>query len=298
MKTYEEMTRSVLNKLQTRKAAQKRRNSKLFLTAACLCSIALAVSLLGKIDFFEDPDGDIRLEGTVTNATDDNFSATSGSENEAPRLVLLCSASKGETPVTMKENIKIPYKAELRVRDISSMTEEEVKQVSQEENAYIDELFGKCSVGNGYSRYKLDNVLVTTISIGEFGIKLDDMVARIRVSVTENGAVISFPRVEGCKTSAYTFKEDQQLLIDIDGESLKECLAENGLDTLGLCWNISPWAVVKLDETPDMDLSQFSDRITITIDYTDGRVEEATILMLVDSNGQISTILEGTTVTA
>lgn len=179
------------------------------------------------------------------------------------------------------------------------MTEEEKRQLGKDEVAYIGKMWGDLADESGFGRYMLDNVMVTTISVGEFGIKLDnmDMVARIRVSVTENGTLLSFPRVEGCKTSAYTFEDGQQLLIDIDGESLKECLMQNERDTLGLFWTISPWSVTKLDKDPDMDLSRFSDRITITIDYTDGRAEETTVLMLVDSNGQISAMLEGTTVT-
>ena len=47
-----------------------------------------------------------------------------------------------------------------------------------------------------------------------------------------------------------------------------------------------------------MDLSLFSDEITIQIDYTDGRTERSVIHMLVDSSGQISAVLEGTEIRA
>ena len=297
MKSYEEMTRSVLDKAQICKAAQKRRNSGVVIVAACVCCAVLTVTLAVQKD--RQPGADIKLEASTT-VSQNEPSEVVGVDAVSPRLVLLCAPSRNDTPRVMEEKIKIPYNGELRVSDISGMTEEEKRQLGKEEAAYIENLWGDFANESGFGRYMLDNVMVTTISVGEFGIRLDamDMVSRIRVSVTENGSIISYPRVEGCKTSAYTFEDDQQLIIDIDGESLKESLAQNGRDTLGLFWNISPWSVTKLDKDPDMDLSQFSDRITITIDYTDGRVEETTVLMLVDSNGQISAMLEGTTVAA
>lgn len=301
MKSYEEMAHSVLRKAQAYKAKQTRRNRSVFVAATCLCCMALVIALVGKR---EKPQTDLPLDNSPTSKTnvflDNNTTSTAGTteaeSDNKPRLVLLCAASQNDIPVVMREMIKLPYKAELRVRDISNASKEEKEQIIKEEDAYLDGLFGGNMAENGYARYSLDNALVTTIHLGTFEIKPEnlDTIARIRATVTENGMLISYPRAKESHTSAYTFEDGAELVIDIDGEHLKQALVENERDTLLLHWNISPWAVTKLDKDPGMDLSAFSDRITITVDYTDGRAEIMTIQMLVDSNGQISAMLEGT----
>lgn len=294
MKTYEEMTESVLNKAKNQIACRKRGFTNIALACACLCCIILVVTLFGEIGTPDMPNGDVLMEEAFTNQATEPLGAATGPETDSPKLILLCADSNDASPQIMKQKIMIPYKAELRVLKTAGMNEEEKHQACEKENAYISEMWGDLADESGFGRYTLDNVMVTTISVGTLGIKVNDWdnIARICASVTENGTLLSFPRVEECKTSAYTFKEDEQLLMEIDGKRLKECLAENGRDFLGLFWTVSPWSVTKLDKNPDMDLSEFSDRITITIEYTDGSIETATILMLVDGNGKISAMLE------
>lgn len=300
MKTYKEMTDSVFSKAQNQIARRKRRVTSFTLVCACLCCIILVVTLFGDIGTPDMPNGDVSMEEAVTNQATEPFGETNGSETESPKLIFLCADSNNASPQIMEQKIMIPYKAELRVLKTAGMNKEEKHQACEKENAYVSEMWGDLVDESGFGRYTLDNVMVTTVSVGALGIKVNDWdsIARICASVTENGTLLSFPRVDGSKTSAYTFKEDEQLLMEIDGKHLKECLAENGRDFLGLFWNISPWSVTKLDKDPDMDLSQFSDRITITIEYTDGGIETATILMLVDGNGKISAMLEGSEITA
>lgn len=320
MKTYEEMTQSVMKKAQTHRAYQKRRNSNLALIMVCACCVAVSVVFINYTN----------REDNREIALNDSSTATLA-DNSTPRLVLLCATSDKEPPRVMEERVKIPYQTELRIRHITGMTEEEISQVEKEETAYTSKLFGLFTEPRAYSRYVLDNILVTTISIGEFEIKLNDMdkVERFRISTTENGMLLTYPDVKlyehhvsgylegqslyietdgdiivqsrpaGPKSESSqdnTAKEDEQLHIDVDGERLKEMLAEKGLDTLGVFWHISPWAVTQLDKDPKMDLSQFSDRITIRIDYTDGRVEVTTICMEIDSSGKVYAILEGTVI--
>lgn len=301
MKTYEEMTKSVMDKAQTRRAAQRRRNNTLILTATCFCLLLVTAVMAGGLT--DDKDSGVKLENPVVSTTNKltiTNKPTISTEIAEPRVVLLCASRDGATTQILEEKIKVPYKAQVRVRDVTGMTEEERKKVAEEEAAYISEIIDLEAFGNGYGRYSLDNVIVTTISEGQFGIKLNDIdaVARIRASVTENGMLMSYPRVEGCKTSAYTFAEDQQLLIDIDGEHLKQTLADNALDTLNLLWNLSPWTVPKIDEDPDMDLSQFRDKITIWIDYKDGREETFIISVELDSDGNVYAVLEETVIHA
>lgn len=308
MKTYEQMTQSVLDKAKTQKAAQRRRNNCLGLVAAGLCCIVLTITLFGRQKTPDIPQTDLSV------------SSTDSIDTAKPRIVLLCAASDKEEPKVMEERVITPYQAELRVRDITGMTEEQIHKIGEEEATYISKMFGTCSDNKAYGQYVLDNAFVTTISLGEFGIKLNDidMVARLRVTTTENGILHSYPdlnaynnyteieRIEGdtiyINTDDFeqspilprTLEDRQQLHIDVDGKRLKEILARDKKDMLGLFWHISPWAVRKLNEDPQMDRSQFSDQITIRIEYTDGRVELTKIRMQIDSEGKVCAVLKGT----
>lgn len=289
MKTYEQMTQSIIKKVQVHKAEQRKRRTAIASSVACVCFLALLGALIGKTaDVYS---GDVTLANPTVSSKNPFQDAI-----VTPRVTLLCASSENNAFQVMEEKVKLPYKAELRVRSIAGMTETEKTELGKEEAAYISKMWGDYANESGFGRYMLDNVMVTTISVGEFGLKLDelDKVNRVRITVSENGMLISYPRVENGKTSAYTFEDGQQLQIDIAGDSLKACLAEKDRDTLGLFWQVSPWAVTKLDDDPDMDLSLLSDKITIWIDYTDGREEITTVNMKIDSDGKIYAVLEGT----
>ena len=295
MKSYKEMTESVLNKAHMQRMRTKRRIRNLTLAGAGLCCIILTAALFSPVKMPSAPSSDMPVKPDTEPVTE-GTSVMNPPETISSGFVLLCADSENGKAKILEQSIMIPYNAEIRVLKTEGLTDAEKRQVYEKENAYVSKLWGDLADESGFGRYKLDRVMVTTISVGTLGIKVAnwDTVARIRASVTENGALLSFPRVDGCHTSAYTFKEGEQLLMDIDGEDLKQCLAESERDFLGLFWHISPWAVTKLDKDPDMNLSQFSDQITIKIDFIDGSTEEATIHMLVDENGKISVMLAGT----
>lgn len=295
MKTYEEMTQSVMDKVQTRRAAQRRRNNTLMLTAASFCLIMVSALMVGKLTDV-DHSGVVVTNPTVVTTNTPVINV----QVDKPRFTLLCASRDGSTAQVLEEKIKVPYRAEVCVWKVAGMSKEERQKIINEKNAYVNQVIGSDKPDNSCGWYSLDNVLVTTICEGQFGIKLNDIdaVTRVRVGVTEQGMLMSWPRAEASRTSAYTFSEDQTLMIDIDGDALKQRLEQSNLDTLNLIWNLSPWAVVKIDKDPDMDLSQFSDKITIWINYKDGREEVSTISIQLDSVGNVYAMLEETVINA
>lgn len=214
MKTYEEMTKSVMEKAEIHKEIRRvrRRNTAVALTT-CACCLALAAISGGMLKDASNSDripttGNSVMQSVQVHIEKDEVTAPEQIDTQPeapvvngskPRITLLCAASNGATPKAMVEKIKIPRTGELRVSNIAGMTEAEKHQLGKDEAVYIAEMWGELADESGYGRYMLDNVMVTTISVGEFGIKMDDvdMVSRIRISVTENGVLISYPRVEG-----------------------------------------------------------------------------------------------------
>ena len=295
MKTYEETTRSVLEKVRIRRATQKRRKNSLVLTTVSLCLVATSVILLGKQPKVNAP-GAVQQDHTVATTAPPAVNIQPGQ----PRFTLLCASRDGTASRVLEERIKVPFRAQVCVWNVAGMSKEERQKIINEKNAYVNQVIGNDKPDNSCGWYSLDNVLVTTICEGQFGIKLNDIdtVARIRVGVTEQGMLMSWPRAEASRTSAYAVSEDQTLMIDIAGDTLKQRLEQSDLDTLNLIWNLSPWAVLKIEKDPDIDLSQFHDKITIWIDYKDGTQEISTISVQLDSEGNVYAILEGTEIKA
>ena len=129
MKTYEEMTRSVIEKVQKRKAAQKRRNN-IVLTAVGFCLILVSAVLVGRSTEGNAPD--FSQEDPIGITMNDTTQNTGSIQMEKPRFTLLCASSGDGSPEIMTEWVKVPCRAEIRVRDVSGMTEEERQELIQE----------------------------------------------------------------------------------------------------------------------------------------------------------------------
>ena len=295
MKTYEEMTRSVMEKAQIRRSAQRRRNGMLGFTAIGVCCVMLSLALL------DTPDDPQNLHVTLQQLPSGTATATPSEEKEGvarvlPRHLLLCAGAENDTPKVMEENIKVPYNAELRVRDVAGMTAEERKAVIEEEDAYIHRLLGENADESGWSRYCRDNVIITMIQQGSISIAFDDIetVANARISVTQNGYIF-YPRISGLK---YTQWDETGLTVEVNGDALRKGLAMLEKDNFEMYWQFATGVADQIDADPNMDLSQLSDRITVEIAYTDGRVEVSTICVEVDSTGKVNAVLEETRISA
>ena len=311
MKGYEEMTRCVQEKAKERQAVNKRRNNRINMIAVLGCCALLTVVSISKKN--ERGLGEIKMQNIGTNTTTEDHSLQTeskdilqeddvvtsptavGYEDLSPRLTMLCASPNGEKTSILSENVTVPYYAELRVRDVTAMTDEERQQVIAEENAYVEGIFGKKTAETGYARYTRDNAVVTVIQAGSLRIAFNDLetVTSMQISTTANGYIF-YPRISGIK---YTKWDEFEHAVAIDGDRLKSGLAMLGADTFDMFWDFAPEVADRISKDPNMDLSQLGDRITITVDYTDGKTEVSVVAVQVDSDGKVSIVLEETTVT-
>lgn len=284
MKSYEEMTDSVLQKARMRRR-ELRRNRNNLLAALSLCCVVLTVWGINRTTQPINP-----IIQTLPPAT----SETAGLPTDAavsPRLTLLCTVPGSEPGKVMETNVEIPYKAEVLVWDISNLTEAELQEVLAQERAYKELMKGAYPEEISYGRHRRENVVVTTVSVGCFSMVFEDVqsVARIRATVTENGYLMAYPRTEHGSNSANGW-----FGIDVDGENFRQSLAMKQNRNFEMFWQISPVVADKVNADPVMDLSQIHDTITLTVNYTDGREEITKIKISVNAQGQVSAVRQET----
>lgn len=292
MKSYEKMTDSVLRKVQLRKEEQKRCNRTMVLTTLGICCFMLVILLVGSTCFsnWNISKGDAPIiSETGTPVVDDAV------DELASRLTLLCAVPGESFAEVMEANITLPYKAEIRVWNISGMTEEQLlEKVLSEERAYKEQMKAIYPEEFNYGRHRRDNVVVTTVSAGCFRMEFEDvqLVERIRATVTENGYLMAYPRSDyGC------FSAQGELLgIDIDGDNFRQTLAMKGNENLEMFWQISPLVADKINADPEINLTEIEDTITLIVNYTDGTEETIKVNISVDAQGQVSAVREETVI--
>lgn len=303
MKNYEEMSNAVMEKVRICKSVRKRRTQVAVWCAVSTCCLLLSVVAVGRNMKKAEPSIQIYNPTSVlpTELTEPSAPSapTEGAvvkptiPGSAPSIKLLCATADSETLRTLNENVKVPYKAELRVRDITGMAEDEKKQVIDEENAYVQQVLGENPKENAYSRHTRDRVIVTMISAGDLSISFDDIeeVDWARVSVSEIGYIF-YPRISGIK---YTQWDENGQTVEVDGHSLRKGLAMLDTDNFVMHWSIAPSVADRFNENPNMEMASIRDQITITVAYTDGRVETKTVVMQACDDGQMTImLLEGT----
>ena len=300
MKNYEEMSNAVMEKVRICKSVRKRRTQVAVWCTVSTCCFLLSVLAVGR-NFIKaeptlqiyNPTSVLPTELTEPSAPPEGTVVQPAISDSTPSIKLLCATSDGETRRVLKGNVKIPYKAELRVRDITGMTEDEKKQVVDEENAYVQRVLGGNPDENAYSRHTRDHVIITMISAGDLSISFDDIekVDWAQISVTEIGYIF-YPRISGIK---YTQWDENGLTVEIDGNSLRNGLAMLDADDFVMHWSIAPTVADRFNENPNMEMGSIRDQITITVAYTDGRMETKTVVMQACDDGQMTImLLEGT----
>ena len=250
MKSYEQMTEAVLLRAGVMKAAQKRRRRTIAVTATCLCLALVAVFAGAKP----------KNNGGVKS-----------------RVSLFCiTASADVQPQQMLKGQTVPYNAELRIRDITGLSDLEVQRMHDEDKKYAASLSAENLEKQGklnwsVTSWKTDKILATTIYAGSFYLTVDDYegIKDISVATTKIGDY----GING---------------VDHYDEALK--------DGVGITWYLSAEGVDMIENDPQMKLSQITDTVTVTVEFTDGTTETVTIDITVDDAGKIYGTFQGTTV--
>lgn len=211
-------------------------------------------------------------------------------------ISLLHAIGDGSQKTELIEDVTLPYRTLIRVRDISNIEDEQLSVVLEEEQKYIESFFSHFPkrAFNSWGRYRGEDVLITTLSAGSFVLQFDDpsAVESVEISVTDMGYARLAHRVEG--------------YCCIAGDFLNICLDQNGLQQaiqpseggLTMFWQISNQAASMIKEDHTLPLSTLQDTITIRVGLKDGREETCSIDMIVDDSGNVYAIYRGITATA
>lgn len=168
MKSYEEMTDSVLSRAGAERAAQKRRRRKLVTAAVCVCFAGLVV-----------------FAGAKANQ-----------KARAPRVSVFCvTASAAEQRQEMLKGEKLPYNALICVRDVTELSALEIQGLRDADKERAEQMAGMKlddMPGNpdwsSTSRCS-DTVMVTSIFVGSYYLTVDDysQIQDVTATTTEIG---------------------------------------------------------------------------------------------------------------
>lgn len=196
-------------------------------------------------------------------------------ETRNPRVSLFClTASASEQRQQMLKGEKLPYNAVIRVRDIRGLSALEKVKLENEDRAYVRNMmmqYTDASLGNCTSTIISscsDRVMMTTLFVGSFYLTVDDysQIRDINITTTEIGSTV-------------------QTFTDFYDESLR--------DGIGIKWSLSESGLDMFENDPGMALSELTDTITVTVEFTDGTKEIAVIEITVDDDGQIYGTFKG-----
>lgn len=261
MKTYKEMTESVVMKA---KAEQKRRSR----TVGIIASAAVVVCFICTVA--------VALQGQMTDGT-----AKAGTLRES-RLVLMCAAAEFEQEEALVEGVITPLKYLVRVRDIRGVVlEAERAEIDREEAAINKELLSAQSGAQGEkgsTRWGSKNTIVSLVQNEFLYIMVADYEQVLDMSVKTTDA--------GCAT-----------VVPYPYERTDENGAVTKVDTgIHINWSLSDATINRIDADPDMKLSEISDTVTVTVNFKDGTTETVKIELTADDEGHIHVTHKGTVV--
>ena len=268
MKTYHEMTESVLEKAGTEILKKQRRcRNGVCIAASGLC-LALLLTVLG-MGLEQPPEISPTLPVDQPGLSVDATDAPQPTEQQAKVKITYLSNIVGQTTQeTVSPNVSMPLNGMIRIRDTRGLTEEEVDEARQEENAIANEF---CLGGRGsVIRWGYTGAITTIVSNG--GITLDfsdcSAVENLEVETTEVGSVNRGASLSGPNP--------------VKGEIYWPSVREAYFD-----WSISSEFAFALHKDPTIPLESIRDTITIKIDYANGTKETLIFDITVNEEGYI-----------
>lgn len=252
MKTYNEMTESVLMLSKARAEAQKRKRSRVFCLVGAMTCVALVLATAMGAGRMGRPTESAPQET-------ENHETMQPAAREHGATVYLLSSVKEQNP--LKDGVTTPTNWLLRVRDVRGLSEAEQEKALREEQAFADALFEN-PPWRGFRRYSISSrAIITNICYGGLTVNFDDFyqISSWDVETTEGGTT---------GRSHWYSRDGMRGGIDLD-------------------WNPSPEVVEMLDKEPDTPLSTIQDTIVLTINYEDGSQEIFTFYITLNDEGQV-----------
>ena len=254
MKTYDEMTQSVLQRA-TAGIAERNRRRKTILTVTatglCLTLILAVVAMFWKAPTTTDPNPTVFIENPTTEPKQEKPNAHS-------RVVYLRKIDGEEMETPLVSGLKMPLDIFVYVRDLRGMNEEQRQEAVKEWERVRENLVDP------------EYCTVSTVYVGE------------------NAIVATFMR--GTLSVTVDLSTVQAMYVD----SANNEVAEKGWGWRGddflMSWFLKNDA---LEENPDLPLSSFHDTINIVIMYRDGTTETIPVDISLNDEGQVfATLVE------
>ena len=268
MKTYREMTESVLQKAgaEIQKRERRLRNG-VFIAASGLC-LALVLTVVG-VGMGKTPE----VVPTETNQQPNlSVDATQPVETQAKLKVTYLSDIEGQTTQeTVTAGVRIPLSAMVRVRDIRNLSKSDVDKVMEEERTFGKEyLTGR---GGYTSLYQGTGAVLSIFSNGSITLDLSecDPVKNVEIKSSNKGVVYG--------------ASGQMRELPPEGTPIHSYwpyMLEAYIE-----WELPIEARNALNENPDLPLSFIEDTITVTIHYENGAIETLVFNITVNDEGQI-----------
>ena len=300
MKTYEEMAQSVLDRAKAHKIMRNRwiAGSVAAVLALGLCLGVAVMNRPGDEPTLQNP---VEPNAVVT-TTVPSIQTQPSTDETNYRVTFLTTEGKNTTK--MEQGMTIPLKSQLRVQDVTGMTEAEIEAVAKAEKDYADNLIAAYpdAKGPGWMQFnpshgtdETKHLVITYIYVGCMIIKTDDISQIESIRATTKNSTITIPAFSSEQREAladdleayWNFYDVYPVTQDymITGASLKGWyyIPYGGIQVnLGLGGGVARY----LNENP-VPLSQISETLTFTVTYVDGTVETHTIDMIFNDNGEI-----------
>lgn len=282
MKTYEEMTCSVLQRATAGIAERnRRRKTILTVTATGLC---LALVLVAVGVFWDVPAGvtdptqpTISMENPTTAPIQPEDTKPVAPPTEM-KVYFLSGNAKQVSQQFLMEDMAIPIGGEIRVRRFYTLNEEDRAQAIREEEA-INEAYrveNSTDYANVHSSvYKGDTAMVSCLVRGNISLEFADKNHVSSVEL-ENDWGNGVAGASMCYTKETTY-----------GEGENQITFPVGSMRYLVFWSISSELKQKLVNDPYMSFSDISDTITITVNYSNGARQTLIVDVTVDDDGQV-----------
>ncbi len=210
-------------------------------------------------------------------------------------FIMIASAVETEDSAneykTLKLNETFPFVYKILLTDARGMSESEkqaeIKRLSQSfEDNYINSFFERFGLAHGVVRGGFENIIFVEMMFNEIVLDLTDKenLKSINVKTSSEWGYIEY----NDPIMLWEEREEDGMITIPHGTDITITAEQYHQDSGGFLWRNSYKMDNALNDNPDMPLSTFSDTITFTVEYEDGRRETGVIDVVFDDEGNAS----------
>lgn len=281
MKTYDEMTQSVLQRATAGIAERDRRRKTILTVAATGLCLALVLAAVGA--FREAPTGTDDPNPTISMQNPTTAPTTQPTETEPilpPAEMKVYFLSHNATQVSRTQflkDVRIPVDGRIRVHRFDGLSDAERDQAIAEEEAIIKAHQAENSnyPSGVASVYTGLNAMVSLVNKGSITLEFADKDQYESVDIETTGVGgVSGASISYFKAATY-------------GEGENQITYPAGTMLYVVNWTLSYETKLKLMNSPNMAFSAIRDTITITVNFSNGEKQTLIVDVTVDDDGYI-----------